>query len=350
MLKSEKGLLGILMIIGLGAVAGCGGSDSTTPLDTPPDPQAVTFSDFAALIEAVAPPAFEPSAKAAPVEGNYAMWTEGEYALLGKVIGSPDCDEPMSLYRNLNTLDGSISLIEMAMASGEGPTEVQSPEGQTISSVIEIVQLTEQVAIPADCQGALGVAAVDLETMCRISIPDLDMVLEMGFSVTDSTETVLCWQNEGSIGTSLFYATRNLETNQVGLRGAFWKDTGEEVASWIYDIGSAGADNEDFVYNMAWYSSTMGDSPGLGCVNGSGNRNDTFGLRYHQYRDPWIRDAYDVWGPYQQLFGQVEAIPFCDMNDGGVFPDEYSHFFNIEEMFIYADMPLGLFDSPFDAE
>lgn len=343
------GLLALLLC------AGCGSDDGTAPGNTggTDGGTAVDFSDYGALIKAVAPPAYTAVGKAGTgekVAGNYTTWVDGQYSLLGKVIGSPGCDEPMSLYRNLDNVDMWVGMIEEAMMAGPGDVDGESPEGEPVSGQFQVIPLTAPVVLPASCQAAVGMSEVALDTLCRFTDGSGGMAVDLGYAVSATREQLLCWHDEGGIGTELFYAERDLTTGQVVLRGAFWKDDGNEVAAWIYDIGSAGADNQEFVYNMAWYSSIMGDTPGLGCINGSGNRDDLFGLRYHQYRSPWERGAYDDWGPFQQLFGTVDGQSYADLNESGEYPAAYEGLFDVDAMFVYADMPQARFASPFSAE
>ncbi len=346
MARNSLTLATALATLALIALAGCSSSDSNPATPNPTTP--VTFSDYAAAVAAVAPAEFTRlSSPGKATSGNYGVWTTGDYPLLGKAIGNAASDEPMSLYRNLNTLQWTVAVIEAVMAQGEGTVEATSPEGDTVSGDLVIRDLTAPVAIPAECRGALGIDELDLQQSCRLVVGDSMLAVAFGYAKTETRETILSWTREGDEATDLFYATKDLVTGAVTIRGAFHKVTTAETASWIYAIGTAGADNTEFTYNMAWYSSGMGQDPGLGCVQGSGDKDVRFGLRYHQYRAPWTRGQYDPTGPFEQLFGPVGDDQYADLNVDGAYPAEHAGLIDEDGMFVYGDMPHAKFASPF---
>lgn len=327
-------------------LAGCSSDDGPSEPTIQP-PTAVDFSDYSAALAAVLPPEFDGTGKADKVEGNYGMWTEGQYAILGKAIGSAQSDEPMSLYRNLNDLQQAISMIEQVSQAGAGTFSGPGPDGLMHTVTVEIVDLTEPVAVPAECRGVVNAETLTLTRAYKLSVPDAQIVVHLGYTQNAYGETVVTWQDEQGEGNAFSVATKNLATGAISIRGAFYKVTDQETASWIYDIATAGDDNTEFVYNMAWYSSTMGDEGGLGCVGGSGDKDTQFGLRYHQYRAPWTRGIYDAYGPYQQLFGPVGDNPYADLNEGGEYPSTAVSLIDETTMFVYDDMPHDFFASPF---
>jgi hypothetical protein len=330
------------------AMAGCSSDNTDDPAGpNDPDPAVVQFSDYAAAIAAVMPPEFQGVAKTDKVAGNYTMWTEGQYPILGKAIGSAESDEPMSLYRNLNTLEWAIDTIEQFAVLGAGEFTVAGPDGVLYPVIVVIEDLAAPVAVPTECRAVIGADEITLERVFKLVVPDVMMELHFGYAQTEQAETVVTWQDEQGQGNAFSVATTNLVTGEIAIRGAFYKVAAQETASWIYDISTTGADNTEFLYNMAWYSSNMGDAGGLSCVAGSGDKDVSFGLRYHQYRAPWTRGEYDVWGPYQQLFGPTGGNPYADLNLSGEYPAEQEVLIDEASMFVYDDMPHDFFASPF---
>ncbi len=335
-------LLTLSLLLAL-ALAGCSSDDADDPA-SPNVPEAVEFADYAAAMAAVMPPEFTGAAKA---EGNYTMWTEGQYSILGKAIGNAESDEPMSLYRNLNTLQSTISMIEQFAAMGEGEFTGEGPDGFMHTVIITQEDLTQPVAVPAECRGILDVDAMPIEHVIKLEVPDAQIVMHLGYVQSEDAEVVVTWQDEHGEATAFSVAVLDLGTGAVTILGAFYKVTEQETASWIYDISTTGEDNTEFVYNMAWFSSNMGDEGGLSCVNGSGDKDVAFGMRYHQYRAPWIRGQYDTYGPYEQLFGPVGDNPYADLNVDGQYPDNRASLIDEDAMFVYDDMPHAFFASPF---
>jgi hypothetical protein len=338
-------LLALAPLLAL-TLTGCS-SDDPAADPTGPAPTVVQFSDYAAAMAAVIPSEFQAVAKSDKIAGQYAMWTEGQYPILGKAIGSALSDEPMSVYRNLNTLQWTIESIEGFALLGEGASSIEGPDGVMYPVTIVIDDLTAAIAVPTECRAVIGADEIALERAFKVVVQDVAMVLHLGYAQTEQAETIVVWQDEQGQGNAFSVATKNLVSGAISIRGAFYKVTEQETASWIYDIATAGADNTEFVYNMAWYSDQMGDASGLSCVSGSGDKNASFGLRYHQYRAPWVRGEYDVWGPYQQLFGPGGGNPYADLNVGGEYPAEQAALIDEAGMFVYDDMPHDMFASPF---
>ena len=126
---------------------------------------------------------------------------------------------------------------------------------------------------------------------------------------------------------------------------AQYADVGQ--ASWAYEIGTSGDDNQDFTYNMAWYS--YGEFPGpegtpgslLGCVNGSGNKESRFALRYHQYSNGDWTNLDEGTGPFEQLFGPGYSDLNSEWETYG--PD----LIDVDAMYHNSDLPSGTFPSPY---
>lgn len=333
----------ILAALAMLALAGCS-SDDGDPT-APGGGSAVTFTDYASRLSAVAPPEFTSLSKAGSDSG-YGSWVNGDFPLLGKAVGNAQSDEPMSLYRNLNTLDQTITMIEGLVAQGEGEVDAENPEGGTQTGTFTVDTLTAPVAIPAAAQGALGFAQIQLQQVARFAMEAGGYEVHLAWAQTATDESVLTWMNEGTGGAAIFYATHDLASDHVEIRGITYKEDAAETASWIYRIGTSGADNTAFTYNMAWYSSTMGENPGLGCVQGSGDRDAAFGLRFHQYRAPWTRGQYD-WLVLEQLFGPAGGETYADLNVDGQYPAAHADLIDEAAMFVYDDMPHALFASPF---
>jgi hypothetical protein len=326
------------------ALAGCGSDDPATP--PAPDPTAVQFSDYAAAIAAVVPPEFQGTTKSDKVVGDYSMWTEGQYPILGKAIGSAENGQPMSLYRNLNELQWAIELLEQFAALGEGEFSLEGPDSLMYAVTVAIDDLVAPVVVPVECRAVIGADEIALERVYKLTVPDVLLALHLGYAQTDTSETVVTWQDDRGEGTAFSVATKNLLSGEISIRGALYKVVEQETASWIYDIATAGDGNTEFVYNMAWYSSNCGGEGCLSCVNGRGDKNVRFGLRYHNYNAPWTRGEY-IQAPCEQLFGPVGDNPYADLNQSGNYPAEYGNLIDEASMYVYGDMPHGLFESPF---
>jgi len=356
----NKKLSAVLFIVGTMAilVAGCSGDDPAAPTGTTGDDGEVTgleIPNFTAAIYAVAPDPYV----AAKDMGD---WTGGDYPLLSKVIGNPETDEPMSLYRNLHEIDRIVSMIENLSADADMDSSYSVTENITDPSSratysVDITYHAEgmTVSIPLECRTAMGIDSIPMDHYILFEISDIGTKYHLGFGSTDESEWALAWTDEGGTGTNLFYASHDKVTGVFSISGAFWKTMASEYtdnaeASWIYNISTSGESNQDFIYNMAWYS--YGEFPGdggtlgslLGCVNGSGNKDARFALSFHQYTNgDWVNVDTNT-GPFEQLFGPG----YVDINDQW---DTYGpDLIHVDDMFVNSNMPTGMFSSPYETD
>lgn len=337
--------------------AGCSSDDPAAPGSNTPAGGSVEVPDFTTAIMDVVPAPYVNS-------GGKALsdWTGGDYPLLDKVIGNPESDEPMSLYRNLHEIDFMVGMIEnivgQATESYSATDTVASPEGEEFIVQVTYQAEAQHVAIPAGCQAAMGISELDVDHVIKIDVADIGINYQLGFGSNDSGQWALAWTHETMApqnATNLYYATHDLATGEYQIRGAFWKtwpgDYGVDAqASWVYSIGTAGQDNQDFTYNMAWYSYGEIQEAGgeltslLGCVNGSGNKDTEFALRYHQYTNNDWASIDTGYGPFEQLFGSG----YSDQNDR--WDPVGAGLIHQDEMYHRADLPTMIFDSPYDQD
>jgi hypothetical protein len=166
-----------------------------------------------------------------------------------------------------------------------------------------------------------------------------------GFTTGGQTEVVYYWSvglgDDGEPdGSQLFYAAKDTLTGAIEIAGASFKPDGpgdEDRCNRVYHL--TGDSDMEFTYNMGWYS----ESPEFelfGCVQGSGDRETEFGLRYHQDTDTTGWDEFDTEGVSEQIFGPVDGDDFAVI-------DEEQRSGTIED---YVDAPATYHrdDSPLD--
>ncbi|MBU8871725.1 MAG: hypothetical protein KOO60_12735 [Gemmatimonadales bacterium] len=343
--------------------SGCSESDdpenSNTITDPIPNPDLtetvhLNLSDYGALLAEVAPPVFV----AEGAQKSLDDWTSGECPLLGKVFSD---NEPMSIYYNIDALDGVVVMMEEALAqwefelADEDSTTGEQEEGEVAEETVDngggsvvITPCTELLAVPVAYQDLLG-ETVDLDyTMVFESDQDPGMDLHFGFRQSEASETILAFHAydyvEGEVLQSrdsfLFYAHRDLVTDAIEVKGLFCKlAAGEEVYDkWIYEFATEG--DSEFTYRMAWYAA----SPEfVGSIIGSGDKDVEFALRYQQYDSPNFvtSDPEDPWGNLTQVFGPDYSDLGATLNANWEVATPETGMFNGD------DMPTGLLTSPF---
>ena len=349
-------LMAFVCVFALVVIGACSDSDSTDPQTPTTTYSAPTIPDYAGAITEVIPAAFT-SSKA------LSDWNSGDYPLLGKVIGGPECDEPMSLYRNISRVEWNQDLLadvtdeidwETFDGSYSSTVTTAGPEGQSVTATVSYDLLTEPVQIPASCQTVLGLSSVDIDAVMKCDVPTEGIEYHLGYGSNETAEWMLSWtlESAGQQATEIIYSVHDLATDQYNITCAFYKTMDSQyaedaIAAWIFEIGTDGDQNSDFVYNMAWYSYGEGDDGSGGpmnifnCINGAGNKSSRFALRYHLYSGGNWSTIDEGYGPFEQLFGPA----YEDLNDQlALYRDDL-----IDEsaMYVFGDMPGGRFDSPY---
>ena len=348
-MKTRKSYLALFLLPALVfGFAGCGGSDDTAGSANITNPGSnetshLNLSNYSELLAQVAPPVFEGGGAGK----SLVDWTSGECPLLGKVFSD---NEPMSIYYNIDALDGVVVMMEEALANWEFELADEGAE-ETVESgggSVVITPCNEQLAIPAAYQALVG-ETVDLDyTMVFESDDNPDMDLHFGFQQSETSETILAFHSydfaEGGVLQSrdsfLFYAHRDLVTDAIEVKGLFCKLAADQETydKWVYDFATQG--DSEFTYRMAWYAA----SPEfVGSIIGSGDKDVEFALRYQQYNGPNFiaSDPEDPWGNLTQVFGP-------DYSDLGLeFDAAWEEATLVTNMFNGDDMPAGLLSSPF---
>lgn len=354
-----------LALIAMIALTGCS-SDSG---DNPTDPgqqntdydgifSSFQFHDFGAFARQVLPPPFEGTAKS-----FVDPWRDGEYPLLGKVFSQ---DEPMSIHRNIDDHDMMMDQIDemIGMVANyeahhdtlpDAPFPVSDTEHGNGTMTLVFIQPTTPVAVPAVCQTVFGQTAISVENVIQMTMEyDDGFTWEspyFGFSVGGQVETLYYWavgMSEAGTpeGSQLFYATRDTLTEAIEIAGSYFKEDGpgdEERCNWVYHM--TGNSQLEFTYNMGWYS----ENPQFqlfGCVQGSGDKDEEFGLRYHEYNDTtgWV--DYFVDSVSEDIFGPVDGDPFASIppeNRAGTLED----YVDPNVMYVVGDSPLEDIPNPF---
>jgi len=333
-------LLCLLAFVITGLVIGC--SDD----DKPTNPAGgggsdVQFTEFTEMVAAIAPPVYALPV-GSPMADPDSIWTDGSYPLLGKVFGE---DEPMSLYWNTNNLDQAIEVLtgvvqQLVDLGVEGDTSLTT-EGATI----EVMTPAGLTTIPTECQGIFGFASIDIDKVYKMSFTEGDVTnsYHLGCTITDSNETYLTYYStpaaEGDTAESfLYHAFVNLADSSIEIEGVFFKDYGNQTsARWGYAIHTV--DESDFAYRMSWYADDMGDTSGLGCIIGGGNKDVEFALKYRQYRPADAQETDSLYRLDQMFDGDYGYV-------GTGIATGYEDFVDEDSIFTLEYMPTELIASP----
>lgn len=320
-----------IVVMGLAALlAGCSGDDSGT--GSSGGYSAVRFADYEELITEIAPPQYDgPSSGPAAIDSQ---WNTGSYPLLGKVFSE---NEPMSLYWNLDYFDDLVSEIEQLL-------QVDDSTGEYLAgNMMTVTTLTSPVTIPASASGVVG-SSVSVGTLIETDFPDQPdgTINQLAFTQDSTQETILSYfymPSASETESSIFYATHDLTDSSVAMKCVFVKyEADGSRDSWVYDIHSV--NDDDFAYRMSWYAPDFGDTSGLGCIVGGGNRNSEFALRYRQYR-PAESSSFDPNAILDQVFTS-------SYGEGTGLLSSYSEFISESLIFGYSYHPQALLESPFD--
>ena len=338
----------LISIIALGFV-GCSDDDSTNPTsnntnNTGGDHFDVTFTQFTGIVEEVAPPVYQAPAGAPQGEWD-SMWTDGSYPLLGKVFGE---DEPMSLYWNLEQLDDAIIMLDeiadkLDSMGVTGDTLIAVPGG----GQVDYREMTTATSIPTDAQDVMGFSSLDLDNVFLFDFTDGTDTghYHLGYTATDTTQTYLTWfsaewsANPGVVESFLYYAHVNLTDSTVDIKGAFYKDYGNQTsARWVYDIVTA--ENANFDYRMSWFSDESPEFSLLGCVLGGGNKDTQFALKYRQF-SPADTTVMDSTFLLEQMFN-------ADYDYLGEITTAYEDYVDEADIFTLDYVPTALIPSPWE--
>ncbi|MBD3221042.1 hypothetical protein GF314_07335 [bacterium] len=318
----------------------------------------VAFNDFSDDARRVLPPVYSRTKSAAD-----SLWHDGEFPILGKVFSD---EESMSIHRNIDEHDITMMQIEEFVQQvseyeaehGElpdGPIDFQGGEFGDGTLTFNLAEPTTPIAVPAVCQTVFGRTEVAVDYVMQVSIQyDGGEGFEspyFGFTTGGQTEVVYYWSvgydDDGQPdGSQLFYAVKDTLTDEIEIAGAYFKPDGpgdEDRCNWVYHL-TGNADME-FTYNMGWYS----ESPEFqlfGCVQGSGDKDSEFGLRYHQYTDTSGWDEIDPWYVSEQIFGPVGDEDFAFIEEAersGTIED----YVDATVMYQRDDSPLDEIPNPF---
>ena len=296
---------------------------------------AANFSLLTDIVKKAAPPVFT-APVAAP--SNLGDWTGGSYPLLSKVFGT---DESMSLYSNLNSLDETINMIEQVLQVDDSGNYLADSTYATITNLTIPTNIT---GIAAD---VFGFTTVDLNMLVNFTSPENSQAIyNFGFTLNDSIQTVLSYysgpsygQDSGTVESFLCYAQTSLIDSTVDIKGVFFKDYGNQTsARWVYDIQTT--IDSTFVYRMSWYADDFGDTSGLGCIIGGGNKSTEFAMKYRQFR-PADSSAYDSFYMFDQMFGPN----YSDL--GTTISSAYNSYTDENRIFTLSYMPTAILTSPF---
>ena len=322
---------------------GCGGSKSVADDDGSTETgnqfEPVEFTAYRDFIERIAPPVFVALATA---PNDSSIWNEGDFPLLGKVFG---IDEPMSLYANIDNLDLIVADIEgLLIQDSLGNIMSDTAAVAASGSTVQISQLANGVAIPTAYQEVIGMLRADVDYVVTVTWAGATTKeSQLGFTSTDSTQTVLSWNRftqagSNEVSTFLFYADANRVDSSIEMRGLFYKDYGDTTtARWVYHIESA--ESDEFSYRMSWYSDDFGGQSAVASIVGGGDKATEFALRYRQYTPP-TSQAPDPLYELDQTFGP--NFTFGDTTIAASFND----YVNENLIFRYSAFPQSEIVSP----
>lgn len=358
--KTMLTLLAIAAAIGLGACSD-GSSDSRDPQDPGDDTLlgSLVLNDFGADARRVLPPIYDNLG----LKRVDDLWHDGEYALLGKVFGE---DEPMSIHRNVQDHEAIMVEVEtmLAMISayeaeyGEiptGPIPFDNDQYGSGTVALQFVATPPAIPVPAVCQTVFGRTSVTVDYALQVEVaidggPTYTSPY-LGLSARDDAQVLYYWRvgtdelGEPN-GSQLFLAIKDTATGAFEIAGSYFIPDGpgdENECNWVYHL--TGNPDDEFTYNMGWYSS----SPAFqlfGCVQGSGDKDVEFGLRYHQYTDTTGWDTIDDQFTSEEVFGPVGDDPYAyidEANRAGSLAD----YIDASIMFVRDDSPLAEIPNPF---
>ncbi|MBN2225791.1 MAG: hypothetical protein JW763_00350 [candidate division Zixibacteria bacterium] len=331
----------MMLVVALFCLTVVCSDDDSVPTGPGDGWSSVNFADYEDLIGDIAPPVYtEPLASPSEIDP---MWTS---TFLNKVFSE---QEPMSLYSNLAYFDELVEEIGYFLVMNEeGDIAVDSSlsEGELHSyDVCQITELGSAVPIPTALQGVFGATAT-VENLATMDFPEMaeDEVLQLGFTINDEEQAVLAFQRmdetEAITVTTLYYFYMDMADSSIVMRGAVYKDYGDETsARWVYDIQSV--DESEFAYRMSWYSDPEGEltETMLGCIIGGGDKDVEFALTYREYKPADSTDFYADMSQ-EQVFGP-------NYTEGTSLISEFSTFVNADLFIVYGEMPSALLTSPF---
>ncbi len=290
-------------------------------------------------------------------------WKDGDYALLGKVFAE---DEPMSIHRNIDEFEGKMEMIEDMLAEvaeyeeehGEiptGPVAFADSVHGSGTLTVHFMEAPGPVAVPAVCQTVFGRTEVTVDYLLQIDV-DMDAGPDFsspyfGFSASDTAQEIYFWdinrdETGQANGSMLVWATKDVASDAFEIAGATFKPDGpgdEDRCNWVYHL--TGNEQYEFTYNMGWYSENP-DFQLFGCIQGSGDKDTEFGLRYHQYNDSTGWDTIFADETSEEIFGPVDGDPYAyieEPNRSGSIAD----YVDSTVMYVRDDSPLDEIPNPF---
>ncbi len=335
------------------AFVGC--SDDDNPATSGgADTTALSLINIADIIRDVAPPVYSTQvSKSAP--DSFEIWTEGEYALLGKVFGD---DDPQTLYRNIEFFEMFMEIIDGTILVDEDGdlipgtftnTHTDTVDGQEITrtGTFVVSALTTATVIPTECQGIFGTSC-DLDYLVEISIEEMaEAALQIGVKLSETEQTMLVFQAnmsgiEDDTESSITYASLDPSDSTFIFKGFMYctHDEGAETFTTSFNMTSEATG--DFAYQMSWYSDGIPDSDLLGCIIGGGNKDTEFALKYRQFT-PADDTEYDSEWAFDEVFGP-------DYSNGTGLITDYAAFVNESLIIGYDLLPQDEVASPWATE
>lgn len=345
----------LFCLVAVAATLSSCSDDDDSPTLPGGDDQAFVVNDFAQDMRDVLPPEFTAPAPAKGVEDD--PWTGGDHPLLGKVIGNEDdLDNPTCIYHNITFIDFYQECLATVLAadSDSDSMTVATPMGWDMTIAYQRHAGALTVSVPEGCRAQFGVDSVALDGYVTFSgimdcpdFPDpMPLLLQIGYAQDgDVQELLVCLELTGE-SIALMRSTKDasdggfhVSAADLGTHAA----NGETYGHW-HDVD--GLADGRFVYNMAWYSDQAGDCECFSCVNGSGDADAEFGLRYHQL------DALNGfvgidqnWGPFERIFGPRDGDPYADITAEAQHAIDF--YADPDAMFEYGEVCTAAFDSPF---
>jgi hypothetical protein len=236
-----------------------------------------------------------------------------------------------------------------------GPIPFEDPEHGNGTMLVQFQEATAPVAVPAVCQTVFGREEVAVEYLlhleCEMDGGQSWVSPYFGFTASDTAQVLYYWgtefdETEQPVGSVLFLASKDVDTEAVEIAGATFKADGpgdEGRCNWVYHL--TGNPDYEFTYNMGWYAENP-EFELFACVQGSGDKDQEFGLRYHQYTDTSGWDTLDDFWIMEEVFGPIGDDPYsiiAEPQRAGSLED----YVDPAIMYVRDDSPLAEIPNPF---
>lgn len=282
------------------------------------------FTEYTEIVKKVAPPTYS-GAQTAPGTID-PVWTDGQYAVLGKVFTD---DGDQSLYGALEHLDMSIEVVNSMMAVDDSTGELLLKD----SSWANFYDLTSATTIPTQAQTGLGMTSITLPKLIKVEWPEdpAGSVWDVAFEVDGDQQTMLMFRRnlwEGEWSTDVYYAWADVVDSAFDIRQVRYSDNGDgTVGKNILRI--SGDVHESFAYRMSWYAEDFGDQDGVGAIIGGGDKDVEFALKYREFVPA---DSSECQTCLEQVFGP-------NYTEGTGLISAYSQYLEESLLFLKDDMP-----------